>query len=202
MSKEIKLGKEIVNFIGPEGSGKSTAAKGLSELSGKPYVSVGDILRYMAANDETPLGDECRDMFANHRYMEPSALLRILSQGFKRKEYEDGFILDGGLRTVEETLGFWEMLEEADRKMDMTVIHIRIPGWLGAERLTGENGRGRVDDTVDGVLSRMSNFYKDLGIRASIIRAQEGCTLIHIDSLGTKEETLEKVCKALKKRKK
>ena len=138
MSKEIKLGKEIVNFIGPEGSGKSTAAKGLSELSHKPYVSVGDMLRYVAKNDQTELGDECRDMFEHHRYMEPLTLLKILGEGFKNEIYEDGFILDGGLRTVEETLGFWEMLEEAGRKMDMTVVHIRIPGWLGIERLTGE----------------------------------------------------------------
>ena len=39
--ESINLNGIIVGFIGPEGSGKTTMASKLSEISGKPYISTG-----------------------------------------------------------------------------------------------------------------------------------------------------------------
>ena len=171
--------REIVVFIGPEGSGKTTVARRLARESGKPYVTTGDIIRDLAENDRGPLGDECRDMFANHAYLDGATLLKILVHRFCQEDVADGLILDGGLRTLEETEDFAAMLAEADLSLPVSVVHLRIPGWMSFERL---NGRRREDDTVKGILSRLSKYYYQLGQRAGVVENQPGWQLIHINA--------------------
>ncbi len=187
--------REIIDFIGPEGAGKSTIAKKLSSETEKLYVSVGDILRDMAKNDQTELGDECRAMFKEHRYLDPSMLLLIQTEYFKKEEFSEGFILDGGLRTKTEVLGFLGMLENAGRKMPLTVIYLKVPEEVSVQRLTGKNGRNREDDTLEGVSNRLKHFYDKLDERISLITTM--CLLLHIDATGTVDETFDRVRKAL-----
>lgn len=194
----LQLGKQIVVFIGPEGSGKTTMAKRLASNSQKPYITTGDILRDMAANDKTKYGDECRAMFKEHRYLNPNMLLNILVKRFSQDDVNDGFILDGGLRTVEEIRGFPLVLKKANRVMPLTVVSLRVPGWMGAQRLVfDKDARRRDDDTVDGVLSRLSNYYKNLGQRASLIEKQENWRLLRINATGTIDEAFNSVQEAL-----
>ena len=193
------IGRQIVNFIGPEGSGKSTIAKRLALESGKPYLAVGDILRELAANDPGPLGDECREMFAQHRYFKDrEMLLDIYAERFKRNDLEQGFILDGSLRGVIEVAGFQLALDRADRTMPVVVVRLRIPGWMGIQRLSIDpKARSREDDDADAVLSRLSKFYNRLGERVSLIQKQPNWKFIPIDATGTAETTFGKVRSAL-----
>lgn len=200
MPKEIDLGKRIIDFMGPEGSGKTYHAINLANQSGKPYISVGDILRDIAKTDSSELGKKVRDMFEKHVYLDPETLLLIQEKYFSELcGIKNGFILDGGLRSVEETIGFPEVLKKAHLKMPVDVIHLRIPGWMSFERLGSENGRKREDDTLEGVLSRLSNYYKNLAIRASTIQNLKGFTLIHVNSTESRDVTSERILSALKK---
>lgn len=192
--KQFQLGRQIVTLMGPEGSGKTTIAKQLAAATKKPYFTIGDILREMAANDRTEYGNECRAMFAEHRYLHPQMLLDILVTRLKRDDLGEGFILDGGLRTVEEVNGFQSVLERANRVMPVTVINLHIPGWMSIHRLiTAEDARKRDDDTVGGVLSRLSNFYNNLSERATLIKNQENWNLVQVNATGTIDETFNKV---------
>ena len=162
---------------------KPLYSKKLAAEAGKPYITTGDIIRDLAANDEGPLGEECRIMFAEHRYLDGHTLLKILVHRFSQNDTTDGLILHGGLRTVEETLAFQEMLEEAGRIMPLTVIHLRIPGWMSFDRLLlGDNARKRKDDSVEGIMSRLSKFYLQLDERVALIENQPDWTLFHINA--------------------
>lgn len=190
----IHMGPRIVSFMGPEGAGKSTVARRLAHAAGKPYISTGDMLREMANHDTTPLGDECREMFAEHRYLNPATLLEILYTRFTQPDLDNGFILDGGIRTVPEIKGLQSTLERAGRNMPFSVIHLRIPMWMGMQRLVlSENARGRADDTINGVLSRFSHYYSNLGERASLIRNQPGWQLFHVNAMGSADDTFAEV---------
>ena len=194
----LRLGKEIVALIGPEGSGKTSIGKRLADESRKPFVTVGGILRDMAASDYTEYGNACRAIFAEHGYLDSQMLLEILVRRFRQNDLAEGFIIDGGLRQVEEIVGFQSVLERADRAMPVSVVHLRIPGWMSLQRLVaGENARKRNDDTVEGVLSRLSRYYNQLGQKATLIQQQENWRLLHVNATGTKNEVLRNACSIL-----
>ncbi len=199
MPERLNLEKEIIVFIGPEGAGKSEMSKMLSTSSGKPRVSIGDILRDLSKNDQTHIGEACRKMFADHGYLEPNLLLEIQEKYFKdKKELKSGMILDGGLRTTTETRGFPNVLWSADLNLPITVLNLTIPFEESIKRLVEEGGRKRDDDTYEGVTSRLRNFYHKLDERlASIYRI---ATLICVDATNSKEETFKEICEALTKR--
>ena len=191
--EKLQIVGRIIVFIGTEGSGKTTMAKRLAEETGLPYVTTGDIIRDLAKNDRGALGDECRDMFANHAYLDGATLLKILVHRFSQEDVAAGLILDGGLRTTEETADFASMLSEARLNLPVTVIHLRIPGWMSFERLMGETGRNRNDDTIEGILSRLSKYYYQLGQRAMVVENQSGWQLIHVNATGPVEIVYEKI---------
>ena len=186
--ERLDLGRQIIVFIGPEGSGKTSIAEKLSEETGKPYITTGGLIRDLRDNDPGPLGDACRNMFANNVYLDGAQLLEIMVNRLKKSDVENGFILDGGLRTVHETADFQKMLDTAGRSMPLTVVYLDIPLWTSFERLvTGGNARKRVDgngsgDTRVGVSKRLSQFYFKLEERLKIVRGEPNWKLIKIDA--------------------
>lgn len=178
----INLSSRIVIFIGPEGSGKSTMAKRLAEESGQPYISTGNIIRDLAANDEGPLGQKCREMFERDTYLSGETLMEILCKRLSQTDATDGFVLDGGLRTLEETIGFKDMLLSAGRGLPATVVYLKIPKEESLNRLVnGENARKRDRDTVEGVESRLKEFYTGLERRLDEIK-KHGWEIKEIDA--------------------
>lgn len=196
--EKLNVGDKIITFIGPEGSGKTTIARKLAELLGKPYITTGDIIRDLAANDPGQLGEDCRQMFENHTYLSGETLLTILVQRFGDLDTENGLILDGGLRTLEETLAFQGMLDTAGRNLPMMVIYLHIPDTVSIERLvTGENARKRADDTLDGVLSRLAKFNHRLEDRICAITANPNWELVRVDATMKEDEVFEEVVRLL-----
>lgn len=197
--EQLHLNRQIINFMGPEGSGKTTIAKRLAAESARPRIVFGDVFRDLAVNDPGPYGDECRAVFSEHRYIRPQILFEIMVQRFKQEDLADGFIIDGALRAVEEVQGFQAMLDEAGRSMLVTNIFLRVPGWMGIDRIlkNAKNDRNRTDDNPDAILSRLSHFYHDLGKRVSLIEKQPDWKLLHVDGTGTIDETYGKVLTAL-----
>lgn len=198
-SKErLVIGKRIVTFIGPEGSGKTTVAKRLAEATDRPYVTTGDIIRNLAENNQGPLGDECRAMFAASAYLSGESLLKILVHRFSQADVSEGLILDGGLRTVEETVAFQDMLDEAKLNLPMSIIYLQIPYWTSFERLVvGKNARRRKDDTLKGVYGRLSKFHYRLDERIQVIDDQPRWNLITVNANRPVEEVVESVFRAL-----
>ena len=193
--ERLCLGKEIVIFIGPEGAGKTTIAKLMCEETGKPYLTTGDILRELAANDPGELGEKCRKMFAEHVYLDGETLLKIMVQRFALSDTTDGFVLDGGLRTLEETIDFSNILQEAGRGLPVSVIYLDIPDEVSFVRLVdGDNARKRRDDTVEGVSKRLTMFHKQLVERLAVIATTPNWKIITIDATVPVEKVYEEVC--------
>lgn len=194
----FNLSGRIIIFIGPEGSGKTTNAKRLAKETGKLYLTTGDMVRDLARSDEGELGEECRATLSEHRYVDGKLMPRILLKRFQQEDTKDGFILDGGLRTLEETKDFMITLEKADREMPVTVIHLEIPEEISLERLVyGEDARLRVDDTMEGVKSRLANYNNKLKERLAVIANQSGWRLEVVDATPPEEAVYQAVCEAI-----
>jgi adenylate kinase len=195
----LELGRRIIAFIGPEGSGKSTIAQLLAAETGKTYIPTGDTLREYAKNDPGRLGEACRVMFAGGKYLVGDLLLEIMGIRFGKEDAADGFILDGGFRTVEETQDFPATLEKSGRDLPVTVVYLQIPIEVCFERLvTGDNPRKRIDDSPKGLASRLKNFYFQLEERLEIIRSNPNWNLVEVDATSPIETVYAKVCDLLR----
>lgn len=196
-----KLENIIIGVIGPEGSGKSTITKRLAAETGLPRVYPGDLLREYAKNDKGPIGDAARKMFAENAYFPPYMLLDVMKRRFAKGDLTRGFILDGPFRTVEETQGYPQLLRDTGLAMPVTVVSLRIPGWLSLDRLAlGVNARARDDDTSTGVLRRLGHFYDKLGLRMRAIR-ENGWHSLHVRAIDQPEDVYEGVMTALNSKK-
>jgi len=194
----LNIGKQIITVIGPEGSGKSTISRRLGEQFHKPYIATGDILREMATSNHPLYGQACNVMFDKHTYLDPQMLVDILANRLAQDDTKDGFVLDGGLRTLEETEKFGTVLDKAGLDLPMSVIHLRVPSWVSIERLTKDpNARNRKDDTPEAVLKRLSHFYNNLSQRMTLIKGHENWQLFHINAMRPVEQILENIYEVL-----
>jgi adenylate kinase len=73
-------------IYGPEGSGKGTQAKLLSEKLNLPILTSGDIVRDKAANDNTKIGDICRNALKEGRYVADSVMFVLWKDKLKKSK--------------------------------------------------------------------------------------------------------------------
>jgi adenylate kinase family enzyme len=136
------------------------------------------------------MGDICREMFAKGDYLKPQMILDVLEKWFKENKInKNGMILDGGLRTLEETEGFQGMLDKTGKRFFVDVICIRVPGWKAYER---SYDRQRFNDTPKEILRRLGSYYDNLGLRMVTIRNNNWPVHI-IDANETKDEVFQNV---------
>ena len=195
--EKFKPSQNVVVFVGPEGSGKTSQAKLFAEQIGLPYFTYGDVFRDAAKNDQTELGAEFMRPFLKHDYVKLAVLEKLISRELRKEEYQNGVVIDGDLRLEGETELLVSLLSLAGiENPNITVFYLRIPGWKAFERTVV---RGRADDTVEGMMGRLGAFYTGLGQRSSELRkmSKEGkLRFIQIDATktidGVGEELLRK----------
>lgn len=175
--------------MGPEGAGKSTQAKLFAKDCKLLYISTGDMLRFFAQNDKGYLGNAVRAMFARHGYLKSELLNRIVIETLKNAKYKNGVVLDGSLRTFEETEEFDQVLQKTGLDLPVIVFYLNISEDESIKRLTF--GRKRVDDTIEGVKARLSHFHNQLKERLAIIR--EKYQLIEINGEQSEEKVHEEI---------
>ena len=171
-----------MNFVllGPPGSGKSTQAKMLADLLNIPCLTVGNLLSYISKGD-TKEGKEIKEAMEKGTLVDDDLTLKILNEQLKSSSYENGVVIDGFPRNVEQAQDF-------DFKLDK-VLYINVTDEENKKRLLK---RGRKDDTLDVVKRRLGvyytetkpvlDFYKEKGILLEIDGERE-IEKIHKDIL-------------------
>lgn len=134
-------------FIGPQGSGKSTQAKLLSQYLNVPYLSSGDIFREIS-KEENELGQKIREILRKGKLVDDETTCRVVKNKLADEDYKMGFILDGYPRTVEQVKIF-------DPGFNL-VFYLNIPKRVSLERLLK---RVREDDTPASIEARLVHYY-------------------------------------------
>ena len=89
-------------FYGPEGSGKGTQAKLLSEALHIPTLTSGDLVRDAAANDKGIIGEVCRQAVSEGKYVADSEMFVLWKWRLKEEDAKGDWIMDGFPRNVEQ----------------------------------------------------------------------------------------------------
>ncbi len=86
-------------MLGPPGSGKGTRAHIISEIYGIPVITTGEMLRE-AVREETRYGKVAKQYMDNGDLVPNEIVNGIVSHRFHKDDIENGFVLDGYPRSV------------------------------------------------------------------------------------------------------
>ncbi len=119
--------KELI-FMGPPASGKGTQTKKLAKDTGFVHVDTGSLLREAMANN-TDAGKIAKDYVEKGQLVPVEVVANIIKERLKQDDVQQGFILDGFPRSLEQAHMLDDMLKEIDagKEVKTTVIYFDIP---------------------------------------------------------------------------
>jgi adenylate kinase len=114
-------------FIGPQGSGKGTQAKVISEVLGIPHISTGDLLR----NSEGELKIQTDEYVLKGELVPDELMIKILKARISKPDCKKGFILDGFPRNLSQA-------DELEKSVEIDkYFEISISDEEAVKRLSG-----------------------------------------------------------------
>lgn len=182
-------------LLGPPGSGKGTQAARLKETLQVPHISTGDLLRAEVAAG-TPLGLQAKEVMARGELVSDDILLGMLRSRLGQPDAAKGFILDGYPRNLAQADALTRLLAEIEQPLD-AVVQLDVATELLVERIAGRaKAEGREDDNPESVRKRLQ-VYNDSTAPVIGFYAQRG-TLARVDGVGSLDEVLERITRAIK----
>lgn len=123
--------KNII-FIAPPAAGKGTQAKLLSAKYNIPHISTGDLLRE-EINEQTEIGKSIKKDLEQGNLVSNEVITSLLKNRITKSDCQNGYILDGYPRNLEQAKKYDNLLEEL--KLDKgIVIYFNIDKNLALER--------------------------------------------------------------------
>ena len=122
-------------LIGAPGSGKGTQAKFLIEKYNIPQVSTGDLLRAAVAA-QTPLGRQAKAVMDAGQLVPNDIVIGMIRERIMRPDAENGFIMAGFPRNLEQAEAMDALLANLGRPID-AVLQINVDFDLLMQRMVG-----------------------------------------------------------------
>jgi adenylate kinase len=143
-------------ILGPQGSGKGTQAKRISEAYGVPHVATGDILREAVANG-SELGAQVRPILERGDLVPDDLMVGLIRE---RLADEESFVLDGFPRTMAQAEALDSMLDEIGKPLD-AVILLQVSDEVATQRLRERAAQeGRADDSPEAIANRLRLYHE------------------------------------------
>ena len=112
--------KNII-FIAPPAAGKGTQATLLSKEYNIPHISIGEIMRN-ARNPETEVGQiiiKCQD---ERKLVPLDITLKLIKERLNESDCDNGYILDGFPRSVEQAKEYNKILKELNKDIGVVIF--------------------------------------------------------------------------------
>jgi adenylate kinase len=122
-------------LLGPPGAGKGTQAERLREDFDLAYIATGEILRKAVA-EETELGKKAKEYMNNGDLVPDEVIIGVILEEVESDAAQDGFLLDGFPRTIDQAEALDEALARLDRRLT-AVLLIDAPDDEVVRRLSG-----------------------------------------------------------------
>ncbi len=122
-------------LLGPPGAGKGTQAERLVEDFDLPYYATGDILR-RAVKEETDIGKKAKEYMDRGDLVPDDVICGVVMERIDSPEAEDGFLLDGFPRNLEQADVLEKALSKRGRELTAALL-IEAPDEEVVKRLSG-----------------------------------------------------------------
>src|SRR6202161_1944191 len=103
-------------LFGPPGAGKGTQAERLRGDFQLPYIATGDMLR-ANVKDETELGKKAKEYMDAGDLVPDDLIVAMAADRLSEDDAQDGFILDGFPRTIEQAEALDKQLSDMGRRV-------------------------------------------------------------------------------------
>jgi len=117
-------------LFGPPGAGKGTQAEIIVEMTGKPQVSTGDMLR-SAVSKETELGLEAKGYMESGKLVPDQVIIGLIESRLNEQDASNGVLFDGFPRTIPQAEALAQIAEVS------AVISIEVPDEDIVSRIVG-----------------------------------------------------------------
>jgi adenylate kinase len=151
-------------MYGPEGSGKGTQAKLLSDALNVPIYTSGDLVREAASMDKGHIGNVCRLALNEGKYVADNDMYVLWERKIVEEGAKTGWIMDGFPRNVEQAKFLDEKLSALNSKID-AVIYLNISESESLKRLIKRArplhpGSTELHDSPERIKKRLEVYKK------------------------------------------
>lgn len=122
-------------LFGPPGAGKGTQAERLRKDFELPYVATGDMLR-ANVKEQTDLGKKAKEYMDAGDLVPDDLIVAMARDRLSQDDAQDGFILDGFPRTIDQAKVLDEQLSDLGRRVTAALL-IDVPDKEVIRRLSG-----------------------------------------------------------------
>lgn len=184
-------------FYGPEGSGKGTQAKLLSEKLGIPILTSGDLVRDAALNDKGIIGEVCRQALAEGKYVADSEMQVIWKWRLKEDDAKGAWIMDGFPRNLDQAQFLDDKIDKYGYKIEK-VFYLKLTEEESLSRLLKRArplhpGSNELHDSPERIKSRLA-IYKE-GEQGVLDYYRKQGVLTEIDANQPVEKVQEEILK-------
>jgi adenylate kinase len=183
-------------LLGPQGSGKGTQAKLVSQTYGIPQIATGDMVREMKELD-TEVGRAVRAVYDAGELVDDELMIRMIRDRLSRGDTLPGFVLDGFPRTMPQAEALDDLLREVDRDLDVVFeFQVGDRGTLIERMVKRAAEEDRSDDTPEVIERRLAIYDQETAPLVDYYRSTRGNVVgIHADR--TVDEVFAEIRKAL-----
>jgi adenylate kinase len=183
-----------VLLIGPPGSGKGTQGERLSERLGLEHIAAGDLLR-AEVQAQTPLGRQVAGLMQRGELVPDAVILSLLMPKVLAAAEQNGYLLDGFPRSVEQAIEARALAERAGAAPD-AVIYLDAPRAELVRRIVSRAEiEDRADDNPETVSNRLQVFEE--ATRPLVEYYRERGLLHVVDANRGEDEVTDEILAAL-----
>ena len=184
-------------LIGPPGAGKGTQAVRLAETYLVPDISTGDIFRSNVKN-ETALGKQAKAYMDAGDNVPDSLTNELIRHRLAEPDAENGFLLDGYPRTVDQVRELDEFLASHGAALDAVVELVADPDVVVGRLRKRAVEQGRSDDDEAVVRHRLDVYREQTEPLVGIYEGRG--LLVKVDALGAIDDVTTRIISALAER--
>lgn len=181
-------------LYGPEGAGKGTQAKLLSQKLKLPVLTSGDLIREAAEKDSGIIGDSCRRTLNEGKYVPDSEMFVLWKSRLKKEDAQGDWIMDGFPRNITQAEFLDEKLDKYGYKVEL-VIYLNLSEEESYKRLIKRGrplhpGTEELHDSPERIKSRLEiykqgekdvlEYFRNQGVLVEI-NADQSVEEVHSD---------------------
>tara|TARA_B100001996_G_scaffold377554_1_gene360346 strand:+ start:438 stop:986 length:549 start_codon:yes stop_codon:yes gene_type:complete len=181
--------------MGPPGVGKGTQAKKLKSYFNIYHLSTGKVLRN-EINKKTEIGVISSTFIDKGELVPDHILLKIVKKHISKKEYFNGYILDGFPRTITQAKGLDRILSVSDQKLNAVVSLKADKEELISRLILRSKKSTRSDDNLETIKNRQKIYWEQTSPLLEYYRSKQ--ILKQINGVGEISEITNLIIQSIK----